>query len=215
MTIKTLQELYFISNNKDDDFEKSIKMVSVLTGKSIEKVEAMPMRLFNHHCKRIAKQFERIGSQLMASKPKRLLFANGRIYKLNYDLQRASKYVEGITFAKDIINDIHKLMATIAEPVTWYGRPYKRTHEQIAADMEHANFEAAYNAAVFFYLEFQTSLHLIQPYLVAQAPNHKQEIQEMMTNLTPLLDGFIMPSWSRKLQKYLWSRFGISQQHSS
>jgi len=80
------------------------------------------------------------------------MFANGRIYKLNYDLQRASKYVEGITFAKDVINDIHKLMATIAEPVTWYGKKYERSHEQIAEDMEHANFEAAYNAAVFFYL---------------------------------------------------------------
>lgn len=209
MTIKTLQELYFISNNKDDEFEKSIKMVSVLTGKSIEKVEAMPMRLFNHHCKQIAKQFERIGGQLMASKPKRLLFANGRIYKLNYDLQKASKYVEGITFAKDIINDIHKLMATIAEPVTWYGRPYKRSHEQIAEDMEHANFEAAYNAAVFFYLQFQISLHLIQPYLVEQLPNHKKQITEMMTNLMPVLGGFIMPKWSRNLKEYLYQRFGI------
>lgn len=209
MTIKTLQELYFISNNKDDDFEKSIKMVSVLTGKSIEKIEAMPMRLFNHHCNRISKQFERIGSDLMASKPKRLLFANGRIYKLNYDLQRASKYVEGITFAKDIINDIHKLMATIAKPVTWYGRPYKRSHEQIANDMEHANFEAAYNAAVFFYLQFQISLSLIQPYLMEQLPNHKEKVTEMMTNLMPVLDGFIMPKWSQKLKEYLYQRFGI------
>lgn len=209
MTIKTLQELYFISNNKDDDFEKSIKMVSVLTGKSIEKVEAMPMRLFNHHCASISKQFERIGSDLMASKPKRLLFANGRIYKLNYDLQKASKYVEGITFAKDIINDIHKLMATIAEPVTWYGRPCKRSHEDIANDMEHANFEAAYNAAVFFYLQFQISLSLIQPYLMEQLPNHKEKVNQMMTNLMPVLDGFIMPKWSQKLKEYLCQRFGI------
>ena len=209
MTIKTLQELYFISNNKDDDFEKSIKMVSVLTGKSIEKIEAMPMRLFNHHCNRISKQFERIGSDLMASKPKRLLFANGRIYKLNYDLQKASKYVEGITFAKDIINDINKLMATIAEPVTWYGRPYKRSHEDIANDMEQANFEAAYNAAVFFYLQFQISLSLIQPYLMEQLPNHKEKVTEMMTNLMPVLDGFIMPKWSQKLKEYLYQRFGI------
>jgi len=53
MKIKTLQELYFISSGKDEDFDKSIKMVSVLTGKSIEKVEAMPMKLFNYHCARI------------------------------------------------------------------------------------------------------------------------------------------------------------------
>jgi len=209
MKIKTLQELYFISSGKDEDFDKSIKMVSVLTGKSIEKVEAMPMKLFNYHCARITKQFERIGNQLMASKPRSLMFANGRIYKLNYDLQRASKYVEGITFAKDVINDIHKLMATIAEPVTWYGKPYTRSHEKIAEDMEHANFEAAYNAAVFFYLQFQISLHLIQPYLIQQIPTEQEKVTETMTSLTKILDGFIMPKWSVNLRIYLYNRFGI------
>jgi len=209
MKIKTLQELYFISNGKDEDFDKSIKMVSVLTGKSIEKVEAMPMKLFNYHCARITKQFERIGSQLMASKPRSLMFANGRIYKLNYDLQRAAKYVEGITFAKDVINDIHKLMATIAEPVTWYGKKYDRSHEQIAEDMEHANFEAAYNAAVFFYLQFQISLHLIRPYLIQQIPGQTEKVTETMTSLTKILDGFTMPKWSVNLRIYLYNRFGI------
>jgi hypothetical protein len=100
-------------------------------------------------------------------------------------------------------------MATIAEPVTWYGKKYERSHEDIAEDMEHANFEAAYNAAVFFYLQFQISLHLIRPYLMQQIPQEKEKVTETMTSLTKILDGFIMPTWSQNLRIYLFNRFGI------
>jgi hypothetical protein len=43
MKVKQFQELYFISKGEDIDFDKSIKMVGVLTGKVSEQVEAMKM----------------------------------------------------------------------------------------------------------------------------------------------------------------------------
>lgn len=212
MKVKQFQELYFIAKGEDIDLDKSIKMVGVLTCKLPEEVEVMKMKVFNKHCNKIYKSFEIFGKELMNGKPSKFLFVNGRIYRLNYDLQKASKYVEGITFSKDIVNDIHKLLATIAEPINWKGKVYYREHADIAKDMEEVNFEAAYQAAVFFYLEYQVLMQVIQPYLVKQAVKkgmQKQTVTEALVNFTNLLGGFTMPKWSVNLKEYLLARFGI------
>jgi hypothetical protein len=212
MKVKQFQELYFISKGEDIDFDKSIKMVGVLTGKVPEQVEAMKMKAFNKQCAKIVKAFEIFGKDLMNGKPSKYLFVNGRIYRLNYDLQKASKYVEGITFAKDIINDIHKLLATIAEPINWRGKVYHMEHADIAKDMENVEFEAAYHAAVFFYLQYQILMQVIQPYLVQEATKkgaNKETVTEALVNFNSLLDGFTMPRWSVNLKEYLLMRFGI------
>jgi len=212
MKVKQFQELYFISKGEDIDFDKSIKMVGVLTGKTPEQVETMPMKKFNKQCATIVKAFEIFGKELIKGKPSKYLFVNGRIYRLNYDLQKASKYVEGITFAKDIINDIHKLLATIAEPINWRGKVYHREHADIAKDMENVDFEAAYHAAVFFYLQYQILMQVIQPYLVQEATKKgmaKETVTEALVNFNSLLGGFTMPTWSQNLKEYLLLRFGI------
>ena len=212
MKVKQFQELYFISKGEDIDFDKSIKMVGVLTGKVPEQVEAMKMKAFNKQCAKIVKSFEIFGKELMNGKPSKFLFVNGRIYRLNYDLKKASKYVEGITFAKDIINDIHKLLATIAEPINWRGKVYNREHADIAKDMENVEFEAAYHAAVFFYLQYQILMQVIQPYLVQEATKKGMEratVTEALVNFNSLLGGFTMPIWSQNLREYLLLRFGI------
>ena len=212
MKVKQFQELYFISKGEDIDFDKSIKMVGVLTNQLPEQVELMTMNAFNKECKKIIKSFEVFGKEAMNGKPAKYLFVNRRIYRLNYDLQKASKYVEGITFSKDIINDIHKLLATIAEPINWRGKIYHREHEDIAKDMENVNFEAAYQVAVFFYLQFQISMQIILPYLVSEATKkgaNKETTMETLVNFNNLLGGYIMPKWSHRLKEYLSLRFGI------
>lgn len=212
MKVKQFQELYFISKGEDIDFDKSIKMVGVLTGKTPDKVEAMKMKAFNSECAKIVKAFKVFDKQLIKGKLSKYLFVNGRIYKLNYDLQKASKYVEGITFAKDIINDIHKLLATIAEPINWRGKVYYREHADIAKDMENVDFEAAYQAAVFFYLQYQILMQVIQPYLVEQAIKkgmQRETVTQVLVNSNSLLDGFTMPKWLQSLKEYLLMRFGI------
>ena len=58
MKVKQFQELYFISKGEDIDFDKSIKMVGVITGKVPDQVEAMKMKAFNKECAKIVKAFE-------------------------------------------------------------------------------------------------------------------------------------------------------------
>lgn len=215
MTIKQFQELYFIAQTKEYDFDKSIKMVGVITGQTPEQIEAMPMAKFNRICQRIQKQFSILDKNLLKGNPKKILMVNGRFYRINYRVDKqpinAGKYVEVVTFGKDVVTNLHKVMASIVTPITFYGKPYHREHEDIATDMESVNFEAAYHAAVFFYTQYKVSMQLIQPYLVKELKAkgaNKEKVGEMLNSLSNILDGFIMPKWSLNMREYLLNRFG-------
>ena len=215
MTIKQFQELYFIAQNKEYDFDKSIKMVGVITGQTPEQIETMPMCKFNKVCQRIQKQFYVFDKNLLKGKPKKLVMVNGRFYRINYKVDKkpitAGKYVEVLTFGTSIVENLHKVMASIVTPVTFMGKPYHREHDEIASDMESVNFEAAYHAAVFFYTQYKVSMQLIQPYLVKELTPmgvEKEAVIQTLSNLQNILDGFTMPKWSLNTRVYLLNRFG-------
>lgn len=222
MTILQLQQLYFIANSSDDAIDKSIKMVGAITGLTPDKVEKMKMKRFNKLCAKINAQFESIGKKVHSGKPVRVIRIGTRLYQMNYEVSKkpfnAGKYVEGLTFGKDVITNLHKIMATLATPIRFSFRkmkfvPYERTHEEIATDMERANFDAAYHAAVFFYTLYRVSIQITLPYLVkeleSKGVNREKAEQTIMTSLQ-ILDGFTMPKWSQTLKIYLLNRFGIS-----
>ena len=215
MTIKQFQELYFIAQNKEYDFDKSIKMVGVITGQTPEQIETMPMGKFNKVCQRIQKEFYVFDKNLLKGKPNKLIFVKGRFYRINYKVDKkpitAGKYVEVLTFGTNIVENLHKVMASIVTPVTFMGKPYHREHDEIASDMESVNFEAAYHAAVFFYTQYQVSMQLIQPYLMKELKARGAKMVEaegMLNNLSNILDGFTMPRWSENMRGYLLNRFG-------
>ena len=58
MTIKQFQELYYVATSKDMDFDKSIKMVGIVTKKTPEQVEKMSMIRFNLLCAKVYNQFK-------------------------------------------------------------------------------------------------------------------------------------------------------------
>lgn len=217
MTIKQFQELYYIAQGEDVEFEKSIKMVAAMRGITPDKVEGMPMKRFNYLCHIIEKSFGVFNKKLLNGKPKKFIVVGWHIYRLNYEVSKlpmnAGKYIEALTFSKDVVNNLHKIMATIAIPVKlrWFKLvPFHVEHDAIATDMERANFEAAYHAAVFFYTQFQMSMQVIQPYLVKKAVRkgaNRTQTETALTNLSNILDGSVMPKWSQNLKVYLSNRF--------
>jgi len=216
MTIKQFQELYFIASNNDADIDKSVKMVGVVMGITPEQVDKMPMAKFNKVCAKIQKKFEIFNIKLMNGKPKKGVRVNGRTYQLHYRIDKkpidAARYVEVVSFGKDVVANLHKIMASISQPVNWRGSPYTLPHDEIAADFEHMDFEAAYHAAVFFYLQYQVSMKIIQPYLIRELKAKGMEaekVEEILTTSLLILDGFQMPKWSQNLKPYLLNRFGI------
>jgi len=222
MTILQFQQLYFITQSKEPDFDKSVKMVGAVTGMTPDEVDKLSISKFNKLCAKIQKHLDVLGKNMMKGKPKSLIMVKGRIYRLYYRVDKqpvnAGKYVEAITFGKDIIPNLHKIMASIAVPVSWRGKPYERDHEDIANDFENMNFEAAYHAAVFFYTHYLVSMKLIQPYLIKDLVSKgadREQAMEILNSSLQILDGFTMPNWSQNLKTYLLNRFGGSELSSS
>jgi hypothetical protein len=199
INVETFQKLYAVSLMEADEVEKSARYVQVLTGKTEEEVNRMKVRSFNKLCSQINKSFEIVGSKLQKGQPKNFVWANGRLYKLIYDIKKAGKYVETATFATDTIGNMHLLMATIAQPykLTWKGfRPCEREHSEIAEDMMKLDMAVAYQAVVFFYLVFRESLATLMTFL---GENQKVE-KELVQTFIKSLDGFTMPNWSANLK---------------
>jgi hypothetical protein len=199
INVETFQKLYAVSLMEADEVEKSARYVQVLTGKTEEEVNRMKVHSFNKLCSQINKSFEIVGSKLQNGQPKNFVWANGRLYKLIYDIKKAGKYVETATFANDTIGNLHLLMATMAQPykLTWKGfRPCEREHNEIAEDMMKLDMAVAYQAVVFFYLVFRESLASSMTFL---GENQKVE-KELVQTFIKSLDGFTMPNWSVNLR---------------
>jgi len=215
MTIKQFQELYYVATSKDLDLDKSIKMVGIVTNKTPEQVEAMSMVRFNLLCARVHNEFKLFEKDLLKSKPKKIVRVGKRFYRINYDIAKAkaSTYVEVSTFSSDIIQNLHKVMASIVTPIKFkWGKWVETEHEDLAKEMEKMDFEAAYHAAVFFYTLFSVSMKVIQPYLVGEMTKKgvtEAEATEILTISQNILDGFTMPRWSVISKQYLYNRFGI------
>jgi hypothetical protein len=214
MTIKQFQELHYIVSGKDTDIDKSVKMVGAVTGITPDKVEAMPMGKFNRICAKINKQFEVLGKKLNEGNPRKLILVKGQVFQINYDVANAGKYVEAMEFNKDIITNLHKIMATLCTRVKFrWGRfvPVDSEHSDRATVLENMNFEAAYHAAVFFYLQYITSMRVIHPYLVKEGMKKgltKETMEAALMNLQTVLAGYSMPKWCQNLNQYLLQRFG-------
>ena len=213
MTIKQFQELYYVATSDDMDFDKSIKMVGIVTGKTPEQVERMSMIKFNFLCGMVHRQFKIFEKDLMKGKPKKIVRVGKRFYKINYDVTKckSSTYVEVSTFSTDIIQNLHKIMASIVTPVKFKWGKWVE-HEELASDLEQMDFEVAYHAAVFFYTLFNVSMRVIQPYLVSEMTKKgiaKEKAEEILMTSQNILDGFIMPKWSLTSKEYLLNRFGI------
>lgn len=215
ITVKQFQELYYISERWDYDIDKSIKLVGVITGKTPEQVEAMKVAPFNRLCAKIQKQFDLLAKDWMKSKPRKIVRVGRQIYRLHYDITRfpnnAGKYIDAMSFSKDLVPNLHMIMATMAEPINWRGKPYKLEHAEIAADMERMDFEVAYHASVFFYLLFQTSMVVTRPYLVKQIAaklGQPEKVEALLKSSSALSDGLPMPRWSLNMKQYLLNRYG-------
>lgn len=207
INVDTFQKLYSVSLMQTDEVEKSAQYVQILTGKSEHQVNKMKVRKFNRLCSKISKAFDQVGSKLKKGKPRNFVWANGKLYKLVYDIRTAGKYVETATFGTDMIGNLHLIMATIAQPVklTWRGfKIVKRDHSEIAEDMLKLDMAHAYQAAVFFYLVFRESLVSMMTFFKEEEKEQKESIQTFIKSL----DGFTMPNWSANLKTSVFLKSG-------
>lgn len=209
LTIEKFQELYQVSLMEMEELDKSVLLIQVLTGKSKDEVESMPLSKFNKMCLDITNAFESLTKKMDNDKPKQIVKANGRWYFLNYEITKkpmtAGRYVETATFSSDIIGNLHKIMATMANPMewTWKGLRMKKydalEHERISQDMLQMDFSIAYHSALFFYALFSKSMKASANYLQSQVAK-EVPMKEALVDLSKAMDGSITASWYKNLK---------------
>ena len=208
ITIFKFQQLYAISQMEMDELDKSILLVQTLLDKSQFEVETMKVKKFNKVCAEINKSFEIFNQKLQEDKPKQIVKVNGRWYFLNYEITKkpmnAGRYVEVASFSNDIIGNLHKILASMANPMEWTLKGLKvkkydaTEHEEIANDMLHLDFSVAYHAAVFFCALFNESIKALVNSL--ELPKEKkEEANQIVQNLTKVMVGFTTPKWLQNL----------------
>lgn len=207
ISIQKFQELYKVSILEMDELEKSSLLVQCFTGKSMNDINSLTLKKYNAICKKINESLEYFNKDLIEGKPKNIVKANGNWYFINYDITKfpnnAGTYVELVTFGKDVIGNLHKIMASMVTPMkwTWKGLAIdtrKKDHKKIAEDMLHMDFKNAYHSCVFFYAILMKSIQNSSNYL-SKAMNQNQ-IQQFHKNFQEVSDGYIIARWYQNLK---------------
>lgn len=139
-----------------NDYDKSIMFIKTLTKKSEDEIKKISSNKFNSLCNSILMSFNSLANTINNNKIKTKIKINNKWYYINCDISKldAGRYVEVATFGADLINNLHKIMATIAVPMKWTLKGLKRIeydaskHEDISNDMLNADFINSYSACI-------------------------------------------------------------------
>jgi hypothetical protein len=205
LTIRHFQEISKIADSPLDELEKSSLIVKVVTGKNDYQINKMSYHKFNKICRIVKRMLDNYTEKIDKEKPRKFIRVHGVTYMLHYDITRltAGKYVEAVEFQKDMIGNLHKLLATMAVPMrwTWKGlraKPYKaQDHAKIAEDMLDADFSVAYHACVFFCAVSVDSMKSLN--ISGKLPGLKN-LGLLEKRLMNYLAGSITANWYRNLK---------------
>ena len=207
LTIQRFQQLNNIAQSDLDDVDKAIEFVRIFTGKTPEEVDKMNVKKFNRLCKKVLDIFENSMQKVNDDKPSNWLWVGTKLFYINYDIAElsANKYVETAIFSQNLIDNLHKVMATMVYETewTWKGikvKPYDSSkHAKISDLMLKADFKHCYHVAVFFYQLLRNSILSLKPFMEAEAKN-PQAVEKALTDFTEIMDGLPMPKWCQNLK---------------
>lgn len=211
LTIQKFQAINEVSISPIEDIDKSIQYLSILMNRPVEEIQKMSVDDINKMSADIVGYMNHTYTQKMKKdKPQRYIKTNGQWYEIHYDLTKepynAGRYVEVVTFSKDIIKNLHKILASMVTPVkfdwfTFKFKPVKEIsrypHSRIALDMLNADVSIAYHSAVFFWTIFNKFIQNSQIYLKGMKKN-QMEAKKILLNLQKISDGYIQPQWLQK-----------------
>lgn len=191
LTVGEYQQLYTIHTSTDDEIDKAVLSVAILTGKTRWDVEEMPLDQFREISRSISILFS---GESEPQKPKNYIKVNGKTYKicLNPRKLSAGQYIDLQHFLKgNMIDNLHKLMACLLVPRKFFGvgKYDGENHEQISAGIQNCNYAAIHATCVFFLTLWNLSIKAITPYLTSQI---LEKTTLNQTDLQNIMDGFLM-----------------------
>ena len=205
LTVRQYQQLYSINTSKDEPEDKLTQSLCVLTGLTERGVGEMLLPEFNQVSSELAKIF----SKDINGRPKTFISVNGIRYGINYLPASLSsgQYVSIETWmAEGIIDNLHKIMATIVYEVKGWGVFKKRlkynsdNHPQVAEALLECKFIDVHSACVFFLKLWKDSISSLVPYLEKELKAKGMKSKELRTILERGLDGYLTPKKRQTLR---------------
>ena len=159
-----------ISDFETDVLDKSIKMLAIVSNKTFDEIESMPI----NELTKALEQFNEIEKLTSNTKVQMKFKVKGRRFECIWQTQKlgANQYIDATSFCKDekeIVNNLHNILASICVERTWYGKKLKynpENHKEIA-DLfyKHMKITQAYPILLFFCKYFEELVNNIQIYL--------------------------------------------------
>lgn len=197
ITVQQFLDVYKVSKDTgSDEMTKVEKTVAILYNMSEKQVEELSMMEFGRRCREI--NFVLVGN--IPEKPVKRIKVNGRRYAINYDPSKIKhrQYVELMHYGANPVENMHLVMASVVQPVTWYGRKLKNSaddHEAVASDMLQAKVIDVHNANVFFCKLYASLMENLRDYLVMQMTQTGKittnKANEIVTASVNAMAGFI------------------------
>jgi hypothetical protein len=194
LTIGQFIQCKTISEFETDALDKSIKMLSIVTNKTFDEIEAMPVNELTD----ALKQFNEIEKLTDSTKVKMKFKVKGKRFECIWQTQKlgANQYIDATSFCKnekEIVNNLHNILASICVERTWYGKKLKYNPEQHKeiADLfyNHMKITQAYPILLFFCRYFKELADNIQTYLeqevvkaVKVANSNSQVVEHLKKN---------------------------------
>ena len=157
-----------ITNIESDPVQRKLKMLSIITGQSVDELESLPIAELIKRLKAIT-EVESLGKN---AKVKMKFKVKGRRFECIWKSQelRADQYIDATFYTKgDIEQNIHNILAAICVERTWYGKklPYSGDkHKEISElFLNEMKISTAYPIMLFFSkylreLERNTAIYL-------------------------------------------------------
>lgn len=197
ITVQQFLDLHRLTGQKLDDMERVEKTIAILYDLTERQVEELSISEFN----RLAKQCAFVLTSDIPGKPVRTIKAGKKRYSITYDPTklRHRQYVEIIHFSDKPVENMHLIMASVVQPMTWYGKKVRNEaedHPAIASDMLSARVVDVYHACVFFCKLYVNLISSIRVYLVTEMMKRgmsREHATTLVDSSQNAMAGFIQP----------------------
>lgn len=204
LTVWQYQQIYPIVTKPEKDWtnlDVESKLVGIIYNLTDTQVDSLTIQQFNN----LRGTLDFLDNKI-EGKPVKYTQVNGKRYRFVYDVQqmKAARYIESKVFSTDLINNLHKLAASMVMPQrkTWYGKwvddKYDASkHSEYAADLQASNFIHIYHSVVFFYQVYRNWIEVTKDYLVTEMMSKgltKEVADQVVQTLCETLDGSIAPN---------------------
>jgi len=202
------QLMQLFTQSESEDLEAvSIKVISIITGKTETEVLNLPLT----QTIKLAKKIDFLKNDVPVNKVD-FIKVKGKRYRCNYNIKdmEAARYIETKYFSGDFAGNIHKIAASMVIPQKftifgWKDDKYDASkHDEYADNLLTASIVDVMGSVVFFYLVFRTWIKVSQDYLKKEMMEMKmteRHTEMILKVLCDSMDGYTNANWLQIMKR--------------